>query len=292
MLLGCNVGVGEESSSNTSTAVSKAMIHDGNNAQQLLHHTSSDETSKSAKNSFNDDFSDDFDAFNAAPIETVSDPLSQYNRTMFKINDKLDKYLIKPVAELYNKIIPRPLNLGVDNFFNNLLGTQIIVNDLLQANFYQSTRDSWRFAIDTTVGVGGFFDIGDRVGLPYEQNGVGLTLAKWGYVNSSYLVLPLLGSSTIRDAISLPIDYFLTPIPYVANIALRNSLFGLGLLDKRALFLGFQGVYNEMALDPYIFMRNAYLQRRTYLIKRVDELDNPYTTQNTRQLKRNYYLNE
>ncbi len=225
-------------------------------------------------------------------LAPVHDPLVGYNRVMFTINDKLDKYIVKPTAEFYNKIVPRPLNLGIDNIFNNISGTAIILNDLLQANFYQSTRDAWRFAINTTVGVGGTFDIGQRVGLSFDTNGFGLTLMKWGYENSAYFVVPLLGPKTIRDTIAIPANVYTVPITYFANMALRNSLFGVGLLDKRAQLLRFQKVYDEMAIDPYIFQRSAYLQHRAYLAQRVSELNNPYTAENTKAMKRDYYITE
>lgn len=242
---------------------------------------------------FSAGFADDNGQMDYIPqVDAPSDPLIVYNRFMFTINDNLDKYAVKPLAEFYNKIIPRPLNTGIDNFFYNVDGTKDILNDLLQANFYQATRDSWRFVVDTTAGVGGMFDIGERIGLPYEANGFGLTLAKWGYKNSTFFVLPLFGPSTIRDAVSMPLDYYSTPFPYVANIDIRNSLFGVDLLDRRAVLLRFQDVYDEMAIDPYVFQRNAFLQRRTYLIGRTKKLNNPYTAENTQELHRNYYLNE
>ncbi len=220
------------------------------------------------------------------------DPLEGYNRVVFTINDKLDKYVVKPAAEFYNKIIPRPLNLGIDNIFNNISGTESIFNDLLQANFYQSTRDIWRFAIDSTVGVGGLFDVGQRVGLPYQVNGFGLTLTKWGYKNSTYFVLPFYGPKTIRDTLAMPVNIYTTVTPYLDNVALRNSLYAIFLLDKRAQLLRFQNVYDEMAIDPYIFQRTAYLQRQAYLVERVSELNNPYTAENTKAMVRDYYIAE
>lgn len=222
----------------------------------------------------------------------VRDPLEGYNRVMFTINDKLDKYFMKPVAEFYNKIMPAPLNLGVDNVFNNLLGTQLIINDSLQANFYQSTLDTWRTLIDSTVGVGGVFDVGERIGLPFNMNGFGLTMTKWGYTNSNYFVLPFLGPSTIRDAIGTTADVYSGAPTYFDNMALRNSLYATYLLDKRAQLLRFQNVYEEMAIDPYIFQRTAYLQHRDYLVQRVSELNNPYTAENTKAMKRDYYIVE
>lgn len=225
-------------------------------------------------------------------IVTIPDRYESFNRVMFKLNDKLERYLIKPVARLYNKIIPHPINIGVDNFYNNILQCPTIVNDMLQANFYQATSDTWRLMVNTVGGVGGVFDIADRIGLQRNYEGYGLTFAKWGWKNSNYLFIPVFGPQTVRDAIALPMDYFTTPIPYLARVTLRHSLFVLGIVDKYAQIVGFEGVYQEVALDPYVFMRNAYAQRRAYQIKRNTELNNPYTAENTQKYEEDYYLDE
>jgi len=206
------------------------------------------------------------------------DPYEKFNRVMFAINEKLDKYLLKPAATLYNKIVPLPINNGVDHFYNNILNVPTILNDLLQFNFYQATADSWRLVINTTVGIVGFFDVATPMGLPYSYEGFGLTMAKWGWENSSYLYIPVFGPETIRDTLALPVDYFSTPLPYMTSVKARNYLFLMFLVDKRAQLLHFQKVYEEAALDPYIFQRNIYLQRQAYLIKRNKELDDPYKT--------------
>lgn len=252
----------------------------------------SDSSNNTTDNSTNDATDGAIDDALFAPAAEPKDPLIKYNRFMFEVNEKLDKYIMKPAAELYNKIMPRPLNTGLDNVFHNFQAPKIIVNDALQANFYQATQDCWRLVLNTTVGVGGLFDVGDTLGLQYKPNDFGLTLAKWGYENSSFFVLPGLGPSTIRDTLTLPAEYVTTPQSYIDDVALRNSLRAVEILDKRAQLLRFQGVYDQMALDPYVFQRNAYLQRRSYLMERNKELDNPYTTQNTQVLKRDYYINE
>src|SRR5579862_6706768 len=124
------------------------------------------------------------------PSQPVKDPLQKFNRAMFSFNDFLDKYILKPVATVYNKIMPRPLNQGVHNFFNNIGELPIMANDVLQLHFYQFANDFWRTGINTTIGVGGMFDMASRMQLPYYTNDFGMTLARWGYANSTYLVLP------------------------------------------------------------------------------------------------------
>lgn len=201
------------------------------------------------------------------------DPLEKLNRVIFIFNDKLDFYLIKPVAQLYNAIIPKPLNKGIHNFFNNLGELPTIANDLLQFNFYQTVKDVSRFGINTTMGIGGLFDIATRMHLPYFQNDFGLTLARWGYKDSSYLVLPVLGSNTIRDGIGIPVDYFEFSIyPYVRPQSTRYQLLGLFMVDLRASLLQFEPVLEEAAIDRYVFMRNAYMQHRAFQIEQVKHL--------------------
>jgi|GEM_PF-564215 phospholipid-binding lipoprotein MlaA len=205
------------------------------------------------------------------------DPLEPINRFIFGFNEQFDKLIFKPVAELYNKIVPRPMNIALDDFFNNLAEMPVIINDLLQANFYQATSDGWRLAINSTVGIGGIFDFASDAGLEKNDQGFGLTLAKWGYVQSNYFVVPFIGPSTIRDTISIPVYYYTTVFPLIDNVPVRNTMLGLRYVDLRARLLRFQSVYDQIAIDPYVFMRSAYLQRRAYQIKRVSELDNPYT---------------
>lgn len=202
------------------------------------------------------------------------DPLERFNRAMFMFNDKLDYYLIKPIAQLYNAIIPKPLNKGIHNFFNNLGEVPTIVNDLLQVNLYQMAKDTTRLTINTTIGIGGLFDIATRMHYPYFQNDFGLTLARWGYKSSSYLVLPFLGSNTIRDGVfGIPVDYFeFSVYPYVTPQSRRYQLLALFMIDHRANLLQFEPVLDEAAIDRYVFMRNAYMQHRAFQIEQVKHL--------------------
>ncbi|RDI41710.1 MlaA family lipoprotein [Aquicella lusitana] len=196
------------------------------------------------------------------------DPLERFNRVMFTFNDKLDQFILKPVATVYNKIMPKPLNKGIHNFFNNIGELPTIANDVLQLNFYQASNDFWRFGVNTTVGILGFFDVASRINLKYYSNDFGLTLAAWGYKSSNYLVLPFFGPSTIRDGIGLPVDYFAFSVyPYIEPDSTRYAVYALGAVDRRAQLLKFESVMEEAALDKYVFVRNAYLQRRSYQIE-------------------------
>jgi len=216
-------------------------------------------------------------ADNVDPAAQKVDPYEKFNRVIFSFNDTLDKYLLKPVAILYNRIVPRPMVKGIRNFFFNIDTIPTVANDLLQANFYQASRDSWRLAINSTVGVLGLFDIADNIGLAPNKEDFGLTLAHWGYENSNYLVLPFLGPSTPRDMLGFPVDYYAFSVyPYINPDASRYELYGLGLISRRADLLSFQGVMQQAAIDRYVFIRDAYMQRRAWLINRNKELGDPY----------------
>jgi len=222
--------------------------------------------------------------------QPTKDPLIGYNRFMFKVNEKLDTYAGKPIARLYNKIIPRPLNNIISRFYSNIDNVPTIGNDLLQANFYQATSDSWRLLINSTVGIGGAFDVAASTGLQPNYEDFGLTLAQWGWKNSTYFVLPVLGPSTLRDAGGRYVTYQMSIYPYISPSLLRESLYITGLVNDRAQLLQLQALFDQAAIDPYIFTRSAYLQRRAYLIKRNKELDNPYTAKEMKPFYDPFYL--
>lgn len=203
----------------------------------------------------------------------TADPYESFNRSMFTFNEKVDKYLFKPVAVGYNTIMPKPLNQGVHNFFMNLANLPTIANDILQFHFHQMASDLWRLTINTTLGIGGFFDIAGRMGLKSYSNDFGLTMHQWGWENSNYVVLPFWGPRTVRDTVSLPVDYFLfSGYPQIDPQSLRFSLYALSVIDLRAQSLRFDSLYNAAAVDKYVFVRNAYLQHRAYQIKRNENL--------------------
>lgn len=210
------------------------------------------------------------DIIPAQPVET-HDPYEGFNRIMFDFNDRVDTTVLKPVATFYNKIMPRPLNEGIHNIYNNLNNLPTIANDLLQLHFHQLASDVWRFGINSTIGIGGIFDVAGRMNLQQYNNDFGLTLARYGYTNSNYLVLPFFGPNTVRDGIGIPVDYYGFSIyPYVEPPSARYELYGVGVIDKRAQLLQYQQVFEEAALDKYVFVRNAYLHRRAFQIDQND----------------------
>ncbi len=204
----------------------------------------------------------------APPAPANADPFEKINRSMFTFNDNLDAYILKPVAEGYNKLMPRPLNKGVHNVFNNIDTLTTIANDILQLHLYQALNDSWRFAINTTLGIGGLFDVAERMGLKSYQNDFGLTMACWGWKSSTYIVLPFFGPSNIRDGLSIPVDYFALSIyPYIQPTEKQYAIYAVGVVDHRAQLLKYQNVFDEIALDKYVFIRSAYTQRRVYQVE-------------------------
>lgn len=195
--------------------------------------------------------------------QTNRDPLEGLNRGIYKFNDTVDKAALKPVAGAYKAVIPGTIRTGVDNFFSNLNNVVTIVNDLLQFKFDKAFDDTGRFVINTTFGVAGLFDWATMDGIEKRNEDFGQTLAYWGWKDSAYLVLPLLGPSTLRDTGGLIVDSaFLDPIYYVDHVPTRTSLNITKAIDKRSQYLPASDLLDEAALDPYAFMRDAYLQRR------------------------------
>lgn len=205
------------------------------------------------------------------------DPYEPFNRAMFRFNDAIDRAVLKPIATLYNTVLPKPVTKGLSNVFSNIDNIPTIINDVLQFNFYQATSDTWRFAINSTVGILGFFDVARVIGLEPNSEDLGLTFARWGYEHSNFLVLPFLGPLTVRDAIAWPFNYqYMTIYPYINPINARYAIYGTGIVVRRADLLRYQDVFTQVTLDKYVFLRNAYMQRRAYLIERNKQLGDPY----------------
>jgi phospholipid-binding lipoprotein MlaA len=197
---------------------------------------------------------------------TKGDPFESYNRTMFTVNDTIDQYALKPVAKGYVWAVPEPVRNSVTNFFSNIGDVYIAANNLLQLKIADGVSDIMRVAINTVFGVGGLFDVASAANLPKHAGDFGMTLGHYGVPPGPYLVLPLLGPSTVRDTSGLVVDYYGNPLTYVTPDSLSWSLYGVNLVNTRANLLGATDVLSDAALDKYSFVRNAYLQRRQYLI--------------------------
>ncbi len=195
--------------------------------------------------------------------QSNKDPLEGLNRGIYKFNDTVDKAAFKPVAGAYKAVVPSTLRSGVNNFFSNLGDVVTVINDLLQFKLSKAMDDAGRVAINTTFGIGGIFDWASMDGIEKRNEDFGQTLAYWGWKDSSYLVLPFIGPSTLRDTGGLIIDSaFFDPIGYVGDPEDRNQLLLTKFIDKRSTYLPGSDLLDEAALDPYVFMRDAYMQRR------------------------------
>ena len=192
------------------------------------------------------------------------DPWERVNRQTFAFNDRLDRYLIKPIAQGYQFVLPRVVRQCISNGFANMAEIRNAVNDILQAKPSGVATDTGRLVINSTVGLAGCFDIATAWGLERRHEDFGLTLARWGLGTGSYLVLPVLGPSDLRDGIGMVPDAYTSPTAYVQlmPVVARNSLLGTNLISTRSELLDTTKLVEEVALDPYQFTRDAYLQRR------------------------------
>ncbi|MBA2648934.1 MAG: VacJ family lipoprotein [Legionella sp.] len=199
------------------------------------------------------------------------DPYESFNRKVNAFNLAVDRALLKPTATVYKKVLPNCVQKGVGNFYNNLDLIPTVVNDLLQAQVKCAYKDTWRFLINSSIGIGGLFDVAEGMSLPPHSNDLGLTFAKWGNKHSPYLVIPLIGPSTLRDGAGLLIQFVLySPYVFINDDAIMFSLLGLHYIDLRAQFMDSEHLMDE-ALDKYSFLRDAYLQHRNYLITGTQE---------------------
>lgn len=190
------------------------------------------------------------------------DPMESLNRGVFKFNDALDRAVIKPVAIAYRDVLPHWMRTGVGNFFNNLEDLWSGVNNALQLRV-QDTADSFgRVMINTTMGLGGLLDIASEMDMERHPANFGLTLGRWGVGPGPFVVIPFLGSSTLRDTAAMSVDIKGSLVRHVDDGATRDTLTLLNLIDTRATYLKAGEVVEEAALDKYSFTRDAYLQRR------------------------------
>ncbi|ACT48796.1 MlaA family lipoprotein [Methylotenera mobilis] len=199
------------------------------------------------------------------------DPLESVNRGIYKFNDVADKAVLKPVATAYKNVAPTPVRLGVNNFFSNLGTLTNVLNNLLQFKFANAFSEAGRFVINSTFGIAGFIDVAGMDKVPVHKEDFGQTLGYWGVGPGAYLVLPIAGPSSVRDATGWFVDLSTTdPITYTHNIGqvrLHNQLRAAQFIDKRTELLDAKDLVDDASLDPYAFMRDAYLQRRASLVQ-------------------------
>ncbi|MGD9020970.1 MAG: VacJ family lipoprotein [Lysobacterales bacterium] len=206
--------------------------------------------------------------------DPVNDPWEGYNRKVFAFNMGLDK-VIRPVAVGYDKVMPDPFQRGVGNFFRNLDTPVTIINQLLQGKLKQGGESFGRFLLNSTVGLLGFFDVASKAGIPYYNEDLGQTLASWGYDHSRYFMLPFLGPSTFRDGMGRFVDSYYHPVTRQIRNEGEWALWIVRGIDQRARYLS-QDAELEQAFDPYVLMRDVWLQNRQYQIYDGDPPLNDY----------------
>lgn len=202
----------------------------------------------------------------SGPNANPRDPLEPLNRGIYSFNDALDRSVVKPVATAYRDVLPRPVRTGVNNFFDNLQDAWSFVNQALQLKGEAAGNSLVRVGVNTVFGLGGVLDVASEMRIPRQTEDFGQTLGYWGIGPGPYVVLPLLGPSTLRDTAVLPVDSAGNTVSQLEHVPTRNSLTGLSLVNRRARLLDATQMLDEVALDPYTFTRDAYLQRRRNLV--------------------------
>ena len=205
--------------------------------------------------------------------EEFADPYERMNRKVYAFNDTVDRAVTKPLARGYQKVVPKGLRLCASNMFDNLEVPYTAANNLLQGKPKSMFQDIGRLLVNSTLGIGGCFDIASQMGIPKHKEDFGQTLAVWGVPSGSYVVLPVLGASTVRDALAKPVDFIANPIGYISKVRVRNSLQGYKMVDTRSNLLGVTDALDRTALDPYVMTRDAWLQRR---LAQVNDQDGSY----------------
>ena len=201
------------------------------------------------------------------------DPWENWNRKVFAFNEGLDAYVLKPVATAYANVVPQPVRRGVDNFFANAADAWSAVNNVLQGKGQAAFEDVVRVTTNSFFGIGGIFDVASEIGIPRHKEDFGQTLGRWGFGAGAYVVWPLFGPSTVRDSIALPFDRAASPALLIDDGRTQFSLTVLQVINTRANLLGASQVLDDIALDKYSFLRDAYLQRRRSLVYDGDAPD-------------------
>jgi phospholipid-binding lipoprotein MlaA len=203
------------------------------------------------------------------------DPWENFNRKVFAFNEELDQRLLKPVATTYVNVLPQPVRTSVSNFFGNIKDAWSGINNILQGKFQNAADDFTRVSTNTLFGMLGTVDVATEMGLDHQYEDFGQTLGRWGFGAGAYLVIPVLGPSSVRDAAGLPLDLSASPAWVINDGSTKLSIAVLQLVNTRASLLGATNVIDEISLDKYTFVRDAYLQRRRSLVFDGDVPDTP-----------------
>ena len=204
--------------------------------------------------------------------DDVNDPFENLNRKTFEFNENMDEKILKPIAEAYSELPPK-IKLGFSNFFNNLEEVDTFVNQLLQGKPKESINDFTRFIINTTIGLGGFIDVASKVGLERHEEDFGQTLAVWGVGQGPYIMLPILGPSTLRDTLSRPVSSFLSVTFHMTETDVNLALKGMDAIETREKLLDVEALLSG---DKYAFVKDAYIQSMYYEIKDGEDVEDDF----------------
>ena len=203
------------------------------------------------------------------------DPWENWNRKVFGFNEALDENVLRPVATAYKNVVPQFVRTGIGNVFGNIADAWSAVNNVLQLKFEPALNDTVRFGTNTFLGFGGILDIASEMGLDHQYEDFGQTLGRWGVGAGAYIVWPVLGPSTVRESFAMPLDRAATPALLFANGHYRTGVTLLQMVHTRSELLGASRLLNEIALDRYSFVRDAYLARRRSLVYDGDPPETP-----------------
>ncbi len=201
-----------------------------------------------------------------ATTQSRVDPFEPMNRAAYQFHDAVDTAVVKPFVQAYVDFVPLPIRQGVSNFYQNIEDMISVVNDALQGKPEKFNNDMGRVILNTGFGLLGIFDLASEMGIERGNEDFGQTFGVWGAEQGPYLFIPFLGPTTIRDGTGAIVRLYVGPVGYIGNVPLRNTLYGLGALDLRAQALEPGKLVETAAIDRYVFIRNAYLQRRRYLV--------------------------
>lgn len=201
------------------------------------------------------------------------DPLESLNRKTFAFNEGVDKVVLKPTATAYRAVVPELVRQGVSNFFRNLGDPWSSINLILQGRLKEGLSDLGRFGVNTTIGLLGLMDVATDWGIPRHGQGFSDTLSAWGVGGGAYIVLPLFGPSDLRGVVALPVNGYANLQLQISDVPVRNSLMALGFVDTRAQMLDLTKMIDDVALDKYLFVRDAFLQRRAYRVEPAGDLE-------------------
>jgi phospholipid-binding lipoprotein MlaA len=203
---------------------------------------------------------------NVPPEQRVdSDPWEPLNRPLYSVNDAIDKVSLKPIAKAYEKVLPRPARTGITNFMKNLITPQSALNNFLQGKPAYGFSELGRFLFNSTVGIGGLFDVATASGLEPHREDIGQTAAVWGVPDGPYVMVPFFGPQTLRDAVLLPVHIVSNLLYHYDNSSVRDKLYILRAIELRERLLTVDKLLED-SKDPYITLRETYLQNREYQI--------------------------